>query len=469
MRVLRSLAVTGLVACLSVQVLAGETDGFSTLAPLNARETLSPSSSSRWFGSRDTTYELDEGWTVDIGGQYRLRAQKDTNYGAPVAAHNRNSFYLSRLFVHANIKSNSGWNLYTELVDARIASNDLAPGGGDRNELDLRNLYMGYSEGDTSVRIGRTDLKYGVERLISPLDWANTRRTFEGVVAQQKFLGGVVDAFITRPVTIKAHKLDQDNSSNWFSGIYSTWDLGEEGTDGLDVYLLSLNEQSNKFFELVPPAPGVPGPIRGRDIYTIGARLWNKDGAGDTELEFARQSGKSGGATIRAYSLTARAGFTFQEMATSPRVGLDIDYASGDNDPLDTTKGTFNQLFPLGHAYFGFADLVGRQNIIDIQPNVTLHVDDETTVKVSLHNYQLAEGNDAAYNSAGGILAAPTVGAGKRVGNELDITVVHRPDYLGPVDHILLGWSAFDPGHFVETNKSNKTIQRLYAQFTVHF
>jgi hypothetical protein len=28
--------------------------------------------------------------------------------------------------------------------------------------------------------VGRQELLYGAQRLISPLDWANTRRTFEG-------------------------------------------------------------------------------------------------------------------------------------------------------------------------------------------------------------------------------------------------------------------------------------------------
>lgn len=461
MRFLPSLAVAGFIAGLASQALASDPEGFLPLASPNAREALTPSISSSWFGTGDETFELSEGWTMDVGGQYRVRYQKDTNRGAPVAPHNRNSFYLGRALVHANIKSNSGWNVYTEVIDARITSNDLGAGGLDKNAFDVRNLYVGYTEGDTSVRVGRTDLKYGAQRLISPLDWANTRRTFEGIVVQQKVQGGKIDAFITHPVMVSAHNLDHDDDSNWFSGVYTTWDIGENGTEGLDVYFLALNEKTNKFAELL-------GPLRGRDIYTVGARLWNKDGAVDTEVEFAKQYGKSGGANIRAHSITARGGYTFSEMDMAPRVGIDLDYASGDDNPLDSTKGTFNQLFPLGHAYFGFADLVGRQNIIDIQPNLKLNVCEATTLKIALHNYHLANRSDAAYNAGGGILAAGPTG-GKRVGNELDITVVHKPDYMGPIDHILLGWSAFDPGHYVETNRTTRTIQRLYAQFTAHF
>ena len=38
---------------------------------------------------------------------------------------------------------------------------------------------------------------------------------------------------------------------------------------------------------------------------------------------------------------------------------------SGDDEPGGDVE-TFNQLFPLGHAYFGYIDLIGRQNALDL-------------------------------------------------------------------------------------------------------
>jgi len=468
MRFMRFIAMIGLVFGFSSEALAGDPDWLSSIASPTAQETLSPALSSSWFSAPDTTYELSETWTMDVGGEYRARYQKDTNRGAPAAPHANNSFYLGRLLLHADIQTSMGWNVYLEAIDARSSSEDLAPSVMDRNTLDMRNYYMRYSEGDTAIRIGRTDLSYGAERLVSNLDWANVRRSFEGVVLQQKMQTGVVDVFLTHPVTVTAHERDRDDDSNWFSGIYSTWDLGESDQEGLDVYLLALNETSNRFSEFV--SLGVPGPLRGRDIYTIGARHWTEEGDFDTEVEFARQSGLSGGATVRAYSITARAGMTFYEGDYAPRIGIDLDYASGDDNPFDTRKGTFNQLFPLAHGYFGLADLIGRQNIIDIQPNVTMLLDDMTTLKISLHNFHLADKHDSAYNAAGGVLASDTTfSSGRFVGNELDITLLHEPDYLGQLDQIMLGMAVFSPGHFIQVNKSKSTIHRVFAQVTARF
>jgi hypothetical protein len=37
-----------------------------------------------------------------------------------------------------------------------------------------------FKEAPAYVRVGRQELLYGSQRLISTLDWANTRRTFQG-------------------------------------------------------------------------------------------------------------------------------------------------------------------------------------------------------------------------------------------------------------------------------------------------
>ena len=58
-----------------------------------------------------------------------------------------------------------------------------------------------------------------------------------------------------------------------------------------------------------------------------------------------------------------------------------VDIASGDDDPTDGDLETFNQLFPLGHAYFGYIDVIGRQNIIDVSPTVSTKVAGGATLR----------------------------------------------------------------------------------------
>ena len=215
---------------------------------------------------------------------------------------------------------------------------------------------MGYDQGDTHARLGRTDLKYGAQRLISPLDWANTRRTFQGGVISQGHDVGTVDVFVTKPVNKRTYDLDHSDNSRWFSGIYSNFEL-DDGA-GIDVYGLSYNETTTG---KATAGDGSGGTF---DIYTVGARAFMDEGGFDAEAEVAQQFGQFAGDDVDAAMFTARSGYTFEDTTYTPRVGLDLDWASGDDDPTDGDKGTFNQLFPLGHRWLGFADIVGRQNVL---------------------------------------------------------------------------------------------------------
>ncbi|MEX1230736.1 MAG: alginate export family protein [Planctomycetaceae bacterium] len=68
------------------------------------------------------------------------------------------------------------------------------------------------------------------------------------------------------------------------------------------------------------------------------------------------------------------------------------DWASGDHDATDNESNTFQQLFPLAHAYLGLIDNVARQNISDINAKVTL----KPTKKLqgAYHFIDLATDND---------------------------------------------------------------------------
>src|SRR4029077_19968242 len=66
----------------------------------------------------------------------------------------------------------------------------------------------------------------------------------------------------------------------------------------------------------------------------------------------------------------ARRGYTFANMNWSPRVGIQLDAASGDGNTRQTF-GTFNPLFPNGY-YFTLAGYTGYANLIHIKPSLTL-------------------------------------------------------------------------------------------------
>ncbi|MGS8561408.1 alginate export family protein, partial [Salmonella enterica] len=78
------------------------------------------------------------------------------------------------------------------------------------------------------------------------------------------------------------------------------------------------------------------------------------------------QRGHVGAKDIDAWGTGARVGYIWP-VAWSPRIGLQIDAASGDRHPGDGTVGTFNPLFPNGY-YFTLAGYTGYTNLRHVKP-----------------------------------------------------------------------------------------------------
>jgi len=151
-------------------------------------------------------------------------------------------------------------------------------------------------------------------------------------------------------------------------------------------------------------------------------------------------------------------------------VGLDLDFASGDRDATDSKLGTFQQLFPLGHAWLGYLDLVGRQNIFAVMPTVTLRTTDTTSVRVAWARFQLVSDSDALYNAGGkATLVDPGGTSGDHVGDEWDLTLAWKPRDLAPHGEFLLGWSHFRPGRFAKATGDGEAATLLYLQYTHTF
>lgn len=436
----------------------GFLDAWLESAPLGTRAATSA------VGEEDDgSIEVGEGLKLFLGGQERLRFMREDNMSLTGTTPNVNTYYLNRLFVHADLRSENGWRVYVEAIDARISSNNRPPVGIDRNDADLRNAFFEITSGDTTSRVGRTDLKYGAERLISPLDWANTRRTFDAAVVSQDLDGDKVDVFVSKPVKVDPHNTDHDDDSLWFSGVYTTW-LGDNGEGGVDVYALALNEQSDKFV-------GNKGQVGKMDLYTLGARAWHKADGFDADFELAHQFGERARDSIEAAMIAAKLGHTWTEAEYKPRIGIDFDWASGDDSPTDSNYQTFNQLFPLAHAYLGYLDLVGRQNIQDISPNASLQLDERSTLRVAFHDFKLDEKLDALYSVGGAAtLRDPTGRAGDNVGQEWDLTLSRNvKDEVGFLDNLLFGYSYFTPGRFVASQRTSDRTKLLYMQATAFF
>src|SRR5260370_3425313 len=142
------------------------------------------------------------------------------------------------------------------------------------------------------------------------------------------------------------------------------------------------------------------------------------------EAEGAIQLGDKRGENLFAQMASVGVGYNAKELCWNPQAWLYFDYASGDSSPTTGTAHTFNQLFPFGHYYFGFLDVIGRQNITDLNGQVAFYPANWLTLFSQYHVLNLDKSQDALYNSAGApIRRSPTGVAGHDVRQILDFLV----------------------------------------------
>lgn len=412
---------------------------------------------------------LGDCWVFDLGGEYRLRHHHEVNLRGSNLTGLSDDFLLHRTRTYTNLQYSDWFRFYGEAIDAVSEFEDLPPRPIEENRFDALNLFADakiseYCDGDLWGRVGRQELLYGEQRLISPLDWSNTRRTFDGAKGFYRGKTWDVDGFWTRPVPFAQHvnsdsNFDSPDQSQEFMGLYGVYKGRKDHV--YDFYFLRLAEYDG---------PGTFFSPEDFDANTLGTRWKGKNACWLWELEGGYQFGDFGDRDQSAGFLTGGLGREWICRKSKPTIWFYYDWASGDREPADGHHGTFNQLFPLGHKYFGFADLVGRQNINDV--NVLWTASPHENIKLLLwyHVFFLDEPRDALYNANGTpIRVDPTGASGRDVGQELDFTVQY---VFGPRADILFGYSHFWAGDFVQaTNPVGVTgdVDFAYTQFTVKF
>jgi hypothetical protein len=421
----------------------------------------------------------DKVW-ASFGGELRLRWEYFDGFNFDEA--NEDNYLLYRTFLHTDLHLGEHWRIFVQGRFSDAEYRDL-PGGNrealDYDEGDLWNTFVEFSYPVRKVkltgRVGRMELQFGKQRIISPLDWSNNRRIFDGALLQVAGETGnwSVDAFLTRPVIIDGDTFtwNPTDDNRAFAGLYYSQKLGKERKHTLDAYLLY---QQRDAVNLVR-----------EDLYTLGARALGPIYGNLTyEAEAAWQFGDrevSGrffddSLDIAAWMLSAEIKYAFAETWGKPFLALGLDYASGNGDPTGGQVETFNPLYPLGHAYFGYIDTVSRQNIkaLKLGSGIAL-VPNKVTAALDYHFFWRADESDALYNAGGAVVRAPlfvtpggrTVTAqDQELGQELDITVQYA------INRNLLvaaGYSHFFAGDFLRETGVADDTDFVYTQIELTF
>ncbi len=381
--------------------------------------------------------------TLDVGGQLRLRYhhEEGLNKGQSTRFTNTtDDFLLTRLRLYANYEMNDLVRFYVEGIYADTGGQSLPARGTDINQGDLLNAFADLKLVDgLTFRIGRQELLYGAQRTVSPLDWANTRRTFEGLKAIWKQDDLQIDAFWTAFVPVRPFAFDEADWQRKFYGVYSTY----SGLDRInfDFYYL-----------------GFDNAIALSSLHTFGTRAHGSHGNWLYEFEGAYQGGDAAGVGVDqdAGFATIGLGRKLPCLPWTPTLWAYFDYASGDVPGGDFNG--YNQLFPLAHKYLGFIDAVQRSNIESV--NFLLTAKPCKKVNLLAWYYIFQSNQPGAVPSIGG---TPPQNASRDLGQELDLVVKYS---ISPRSNVLLGYSHFWRGDKITTSNDADFV---YGQWTLNF
>ncbi len=373
-----------------------------------------------------------------------------------------NDYQQVRLRLFGDLWFEDRVRLYGEFLWSDTYSEDLRPLPVDANRGDILNLFVDLKtleieERPVYVRVGRQELLLGSQRQLSTLEWSNTRRTFEGVRVFRKGEAWDVDAFLTQLVTPDASDFDERDDDQVFGGVWVTNRVAAGQT--WDVNYLFLDNDNSRTQQGIRREPSTTHTVSTRYAGDHNNFLW--------DIEGALQLGRNDGADVLAGTVTVGGGYHFGDLPLKPTGWLFYDWASGDSSPGSGTSHTYNQLFPFGHFFLGWADLVGRQNIHDLNAHLFFYPTPWITGWLQYHHFWLANGADALYNPAGvAVRRDPTGAAGNNVGDEVDLILNF---HLSSNSNIMMSYALFWGGNFLKDTPGASNSRVFWLMYQLRF
>jgi hypothetical protein len=375
-----------------------------------------------------------------IGVEHRGRLEGPANAG--FNDRRDDAYWLNRFRFDVRVRPLRLLSFHVQAQDAQVFGRNSKPDAPPfEDTLDLRMAYADLGQTGTSpvlVRLGRQELAFGEQRLVGHANWVNTARTFDAArvtVARKTFK---IDGFASSVVTMRDGDFNRSRQGESFYGAYGSF-IAIVPNATLEPYVLARNVRS---------ATAESGTLGRLESVTFGARWLGKLPAGlDYNTEMALQRG-----SLASDDISAWAGHWLVGRTTGTRTILrlsgEYNYASGDRDPKDGRRNTFDQLYPTAHDKYGLADQVGWRNVHHLRTAADVRPNAKWTIGGSYHSWWLASTTDGLYTAAGAVLVRPVAGfTDSHVGQELDVQTTYP---LSPRIHVSAGYAYIVPGAFLK-------------------
>ena len=397
---------------------------------------------------------------VSFGGEVRYQYFRYKNPGWGKEPEDLDGFVMNRLLSHADWHINKHVRIFAQIQSSLIAGSNSPSSPVDENPLDIHQLFADFflsarPENQLMLKLGRQELSYGSQRLISVREGPNNRQAFDALrfVFTRKHLRA--DAFYSTYVNAGKNILDEQffDRSRQLWGSYITVLLTTK-IPNMDVYYLGIKNK----------AAFVDGS--GMETrHSVGTRMWKKSEKITYDFEAVYQFGNLSASKIRAWTISLNASYRFKTILFSPAFGVKSELISGDKKHDDGLINTFNPLYPRG-AYFGLASLIGPYNLTDLHPYIQVELSRKITWAADYDFFWRMSRNDGLYEVNGSLIHDGRDFYSKNIGNQLGMDVSLK---VNPFLNFQLEFTWFDPGKFLHQTGRGKDIYMTGVTATIRY
>ncbi|MEN8144180.1 MAG: alginate export family protein [Gemmatimonadota bacterium] len=388
---------------------------------------------------------------IKLSGDVRVRSEMDARTSGAGSDHA--TLLRSRIALLAEVGEEV--SALIQISDSRVfgeETNTLTDASADR--LDVHQAYIAWTPNEkVRLRAGRQEIAFADERLVGTVNWTNVTRALDGVRLTLFQGGWTVDGFATvldeRAALLATGlnpRTNEDDASD--RSLFGLW----AANSNVDLFALADRNATD-------------GTSRTDiDRFTLGARGREQLGSVALEATAALQLGRQTQTglprqDIEAFLLTANGTYGF-EGPLRGRLGIQVDYLSGDDTPLDDSFGGFNTLYATNHKFYGFMDFflnlprqTGDLGLVDAMVRGAVHPQ-AWTLRADLHRFWLAHDSPAGERG---------------IGTELDLTASRT---LAPGLGFQAGYSLFSPsaaGEVAPVGLGGDTLHWAYVQLFARF
>jgi hypothetical protein len=288
-------------------------------------------------------------------------------------------------------------------------------------------------------------------------DWGNVSRTYDAVRLAVYQPGVKFEAFGAAPVDVLTNGIWKSKVGDRVYGGWLTLDKVKP-LGYVDVYTIA---------KFTATATGETGTRGDQAIYTIGVRAGGPVGKSVAwETDTAGQRGHSAADGMSGFATHEAMWWTIGSSPMKPKLGVEYNYASGDTNPRDGTKHTFDQLYPSTHLKWGLGDHVGWRNMHHAAVKFEVSPTKSLKINTALNKLFLATVNDAWYGVSGLKIVVNRQATSRDLGWEPDVYATFA---LTKNNTVGAGVAVLIAGDFVTQSTDVSRIWTPYLMWTGRF